>query len=80
MWNTEKWKNLAWYPNKTWRYRQQNPKCSDWRWTNLQLQVALKSYFLSFIMFLYVFLQCLRQKAVERNLEYYIVYATCQQN
>ena len=40
MWNIEKWKILAWYPNKMWRYRQQNPKCSDWRWTNFQMQMA----------------------------------------
>ena len=37
----EKWKILAWYPNKMRRYRQQNPKCGDWRWTNFQMQVAL---------------------------------------
>ena len=37
----EKWKILAWYPNKLRRYRQRNPKCGDWRWTNFQMQVAL---------------------------------------
>ena len=37
----EKWKILAWYPNKMRRYRQPNPKCGDWRWTNFQMQVAL---------------------------------------
>ena len=37
----EKWKILAWYPNKMRRYRQRNPKCGDWRWTNFQMQVAL---------------------------------------
>ena len=36
----EKWKILAWYPNKMRRYRQRNPKCGDWRWTNFQMQVA----------------------------------------
>ena len=25
------------------RYRQRNPKCGDWRWTNFQMQVALIS-------------------------------------
>ena len=37
----EKWKILAWYPNKMRRYRQRNPKCGDWRWTNFQMRVAL---------------------------------------
>ena len=37
----EKWKILAWYPNKMRRYRQRNPKCGDWRWTNFQMHVAL---------------------------------------
>ena len=36
----EKWKILAWYPNEIRRYRQGNPKCGDWRWTNFQMQVA----------------------------------------
>ena len=30
----EKWKIIAWYPNKMQRRRQQNPKCGNWRWTN----------------------------------------------
>ena len=38
----ETWKILAWYPNKMRRYRQRNPKCNDWCWTNFQMQVALK--------------------------------------
>ena len=37
----EKWKILAWYPNKMRRYRQRNPECGDWHWTNFQMQVAL---------------------------------------
>ena len=37
----EKWKILAWYPNKMRRYCQRNPKDGDWRWTNFQMQVAL---------------------------------------
>ena len=37
----EKWKILAWYPHKMQWYHQQNPKCSDWHWTNFQMQVAL---------------------------------------
>ena len=37
----EKWKILAWYPKKMWWYCQQNPKCSNWCWTNFQIQVAL---------------------------------------
>ena len=37
----EKWKILAWYPNKIRRYRQQNPKYGDWRWKNFQTQVVL---------------------------------------
>ena len=36
----EKWKILVWYPNKMPRYRQRNPKCVDWRWTNFQMQVT----------------------------------------
>ena len=36
----EKWKILAWYPNKMRRYCQRNPKCGDWRWTNFQMQVT----------------------------------------
>ena len=45
----EKWKILAWYPNKMRRYRQRNPKCGDWRWTNFQMQVALAYYRLFYI-------------------------------
>ena len=41
MWNIEKWKIIAWYPNKMRRYRQLNSKCGDWRWMNFQMQVAL---------------------------------------
>ena len=41
MWTIEKWKILALYPNKMHRYRQQNLKCDDWRWTNFQMRVAL---------------------------------------
>ena len=37
----EKSKILAWYPNKIRRYRQQNPKYGDLRWTNFQMQVTL---------------------------------------
>ena len=39
----EKWKILAWYPNKMW-YRQRNPKCCDWGWMNFQMQVALRHF------------------------------------
>ena len=38
--DNEKWKILVWYPNKMWQYQQRNPKCSNWRWTNFQMQVA----------------------------------------
>ena len=38
------WKILAWYPNKMWWYHQRNPKCSNWRWTDSQMQVALVRY------------------------------------
>ena len=37
----EKWKILAWCPNKMWQYCQRNPKCSNWCWTKFQMQVAL---------------------------------------
>ena len=37
----EKWKVLAWYPNKTRRYCKPNPEWGNWRWTNFQMQVAL---------------------------------------
>ena len=46
----EKWKILAWYPNKMQRYRQLNPNCDDWRWANFQMQVALQMGFASFFM------------------------------
>ena len=42
MWNIEKWKIFAWYPNKMRLYPQRNPKCDDWRWTNFQMQVMKK--------------------------------------
>ena len=32
--NNEKWKILAWHPNKMWQYHQQNPKAAiDAEWT-----------------------------------------------
>ena len=37
----EKWKILAWYPNKMRQYHQRNPKCGHWCWMNFQMQVAL---------------------------------------
>ena len=37
----EKWKILAWYPNKMQQHRQLNPQCNDWYWTSFQMQVAL---------------------------------------
>ena len=36
-------KNSCLISNKMGRYRQQYPKCSDWCWTNFQMQVALWS-------------------------------------
>ena len=37
---SKKWKILAWYRNKMRRYRQRNPKCVDWHWTNFQVYVT----------------------------------------
>ena len=36
----KKYKILAWYRNKMRRYRQRNPKCVDWHWTNFQVYVT----------------------------------------
>ena len=43
MWHIKKWKmkSSCLISNKMRRYRQQNPKCGDWRWTNFQMQVTL---------------------------------------
>ena len=41
----EKWKILAWYPNKMWWYHQQNDKCGNWCCMNFQMQVAWRHFY-----------------------------------
>ena len=59
----EKWKILAWYPNKMQQYRQQSPKCGNWCWANFQMQMAIYRCTLSY--FLLVFINSIKVDSVK---------------